>query len=90
MSSIIRSPEATEFADAEGHPWLRLNCRRVATHPRFCDYCEFPRFNQLENDDPHRWLPEPGTPGHDGEVTRDTPPTADPDGVDPGSSGGLL
>lgn len=90
MARIVRAPEGTEFENDEGHPWMCLNCGRVATDPKFCDYCQFPRFNQVDDDDPERWLPDPYKPGHDGEVTRDTPPTPAPEGANPGSHGGML
>lgn len=87
---MARAPEATEFEAPFTRAWACLNCGRVATDPNFCDFCEFPRHNQATNEDPLRWLPEPGIPGHDGEVTRDTPETPEPEGVDPGSHGGML
>lgn len=75
---MARAPEATEFEEIRS-VWLCINCKRVAADPEICDYCEFPRFNQ-----PDVWAPQPGM------VTIDTDPTADPEGVDPGSHGGML
>jgi hypothetical protein len=91
MARIFRAPEGTEFEEDTGRGWLCMNCKRVATDPEFCDYCEFPRYNQAENEDPvDHSIPEPGTIGGRGAVTRDTPPTDPPEGVDPGSHGGML
>lgn len=93
MAQIARSPEGTEFETDEGHAWLCLNCKRVPTDAKFCDYCDFPRYNSpgfpRVGAPPDAEIPE--WPQYDpGAVTIDTPPTDPPEGVDPGSHGGML